>query len=136
MNYNKTQVGGRLTRDPEVKRTNAGTAVAEISIAVNRKWRDPSGNVKEEVDFIDVTLWGKTAELAEKYLSKGRSVFIDGRLQLETWEDKTTGQKRSKLKVVGEALQFINDGKGTQSPAQVASESAPADDDDHSSIPF
>lgn len=135
MNYNKTQVGGRLTRDPEVKRTNAGTAVAEISIAVNRKWRDPSGNVKEEVDFIDVTLWGKTAELAEKYLSKGRSVFIDGRLQLETWDDKTTGQKRTKLKVVGEAMQFINDGKGTQSPAQAASESAPADDDGED-IPF
>lgn len=123
MNYNKTQVGGRLTRDPEVKRTNAGTAVAEISIAVNRKWRDPSGNVKEEVDFIDVTLWGKTAELAEKYLTKGRSVFIDGRLQLETWEDKTTGQKRSKLKVVGEAMQFINDGKGnTTEPATTTEE--------------
>jgi single-strand DNA-binding protein len=135
MNYNKTQVGGRLTRDPEVKRTNAGTAVAEISIAVNRKWRDPSGNVKEEVDFIDVTLWGKTAELAEKYLSKGRSVFIDGRLQLETWDDKTTGQKRTKLKVVGEAMQFINDGKGSAAPAQVASESAPADDDGED-IPF
>ena len=124
MNYNKTQVGGRLTRDPEVKRTNAGTAVAEISIAVNRKWRDPSGNVKEEVDFIDVTLWGKTAELAEKYLTKGRSVFIDGRLQLETWDDKTTGQKRSKLKVVGEAMQFINDGKGSaaQAPATTTEE--------------
>jgi single-strand DNA-binding protein len=135
MNYNKTQVGGRLTRDPEVKRTNAGTAVAEISIAVNRKWRDPSGNIKEEVDFIDVTLWGKTAELAEKYLSKGRSVFIDGRLQLETWDDKTTGAKRSKLKVVGEAMQFINDGKGTSAQAQSASESAPADDDGED-IPF
>lgn len=123
MNYNKTQVGGRLTRDPEVKRTNAGTAVAEISIAVNRKWRDPSGNVKEEVDFIDVTLWGKTAELAEKYLAKGRSVFIDGRLQLETWDDKTTGAKRTKLKVVGEAMQFINDGKGnTAAPATTSEE--------------
>lgn len=123
MNYNKTQVGGRLTRDPEVKRTNAGTAVAEISIAVNRKWRDPSGNVKEEVDFIDVTLWGKTAELAEKYLTKGRSVFIDGRLQLETWDDKTTGAKRTKLKVVGEAMQFINDGKGSaQAPATTSEE--------------
>lgn len=122
MNYNKTQVGGRLTRDPEVKRTNAGTLVAEISIAVNRKWRDPSGNIKEEVDFIDVTLWGKTAELAEKYLSKGRSVFIDGRLQLETWEDKTTGQKRTKLKVVGEAMQFINDGKGNTAAPSTTSE--------------
>jgi single-strand DNA-binding protein len=123
MNYNKTQVGGRLTRDPEVKRTNAGTAVAEISIAVNRKWRDPSGNVKEEVDFIDVTLWGKTAELAEKYLAKGRSVFIDGRLQLETWDDKTTGAKRTKLKVVGEAMQFINDGKGaSQAPSTTSEE--------------
>ena len=123
MNYNKTQIGGRLTRDPEVKRTNAGTAVAEISIAVNRKWRDPSGNIKEEVDFIDVTLWGKTAELAEKYLSKGRSVFIDGRLQLETWDDKTTGAKRSKLKVVGEAMQFINDGKGaSQAPSTTTEE--------------
>lgn len=122
MNYNKTQVGGRLTRDPEVKKTNAGTAVAEISVAVNRKWRDPAGNIKEEVDFIDVTLWGKTAELAEKYLTKGRSVFIDGRLQLETWDDKTTGQKRSKLKVVGEALQFINDGKASAAPAPAAVE--------------
>jgi single-strand DNA-binding protein len=68
-------------------------------------------------------LWGKTAELAEKYLAKGRSVFIDGRLQLETWDDKTTGAKRTKLKVVGEAMQFINDGKGnTAAPATTTEE--------------
>lgn len=136
MNYNKVQIGGRLTREPEVKRTNAGTAVGEISVAVNRKWRDPAGNIKEDVDFIDVTLWGKTAELAEKYLSKGRSVFIEGRLQLETWDDKTTGAKRTKLKVVGEAMQFINDGKGSATAsAQPASQSA-STDEDGDDIPF
>lgn len=98
---------GRLTRDPELRYTPKGTAVADISMAINRYRSSDSGERTEETTFVDVTLWGKTAETANQYLAKGREVFIEGRLQLDSWEDKASGQKRSKLKVVGEAMQFI-----------------------------
>lgn len=97
---------GNLTRDPSVKYTPKGTAVAEIGIAINRKY-SVDGEKREETTFVDVTLFGKTAELAGQYLKKGRPVYIEGRLQLDTWDDKQTGQKRSKLRVVGEELQFL-----------------------------
>ncbi len=106
--YNKVILVGNLTRDPEVRYTTGGTAVAEIGLAVNRSWTDRASNErKEETTFIDVTLWGRTAEVAGEYLSKGRPVLIEGRLQLDQWEDKDSGQKRSKLKVVGETLQML-----------------------------
>jgi single-strand DNA-binding protein len=107
MNYNKVMLAGRLTRDPEIKYTPKGTAVADIGLAVNRTWIDDSGGKKEESNFVDVTFWGRQAEIAYEYLKKGRPVFIEGRLQLDTWEDKQTGQKRSKLKVVGEQIQLL-----------------------------
>lgn len=106
--YNKVLLLGNLTRDPQVRYTPGGTAVAELGLAVNRTWFDKQANQKkEETTFVDVTLWGRQAEVAGEYLSKGRSVFIEGRLQLDQWEDKTSGEKRSKLKVVGEAMQMI-----------------------------
>ena len=111
-NLNKVMIIGNLTRDPELRYTPKGTAVAEIGLAVNRRVSDGNGEYKEEVTFIDVTCWGRTAETVEKYLTKGRPVFIDGRLQLDTWDDKETGQKRSKLKVVAENVQFLGEGKG------------------------
>ena len=99
---------GRLTRDPELRYTPKGTAVADIAMAINRyRGGGDGGERTEETTFVDVTLWGKTAELANQYLAKGREVYIEGRLQLDSWEDKTSGQKRSKLKVVGESMQFI-----------------------------
>src|SRR4029078_8105392 len=106
--FNKVILVGNLTRDPEVKYTTGGTAVTEIGLAVNRSWFDKQSNQrKEEVTFVDVTLWGRTAEIAGEYLSKGRQVLIEGRLQLDSWEEKTTGQKRSKLRVVGENMPML-----------------------------
>jgi single-strand DNA-binding protein len=111
-NLNKVMLLGNLTRDPEVRYTPKGTAVGDLGLAVNRRVSDGNGNWSDEVTFVDVTVWGTNAENAQKYLTKGRGVFIEGRLQMDTWEDKASGQKRSKLKVVAEVLQFLPDGKG------------------------
>jgi single-strand DNA-binding protein len=105
--FNRVILLGNLTRDPEVRYTPKGTAVTELGMAVNRVYTAENGEKREETTFVDVTLWGRTAEIAGEYLKKGRPVFIEGRLQLDTWDDKQSGQKRSKLKVVGEALQLI-----------------------------
>lgn len=111
--FNRVILIGNLTRDPEVKYIPSGMAVAEIGLAVNRYFNDKSTNErKEETTFVDVTLWGRQAELAGEYLAKGRPVMIEGRLQLDTWEDKQSGQKRSKLRVVGETMQFLGSGPG------------------------
>ena len=107
-NFNKVILLGNLTRDPEVRYTPKGTAVAEIGLAINRFIPASDGGEKrEETTFVDVTLWGRTAEIAGEYLKKGRPVLIEGRLQLDTWDDKTSGQNRSKLKVVGESMQLL-----------------------------
>src|ERR1041385_859725 len=105
--FNKVILLGNLTRDPEVRYTPKGTAVTEIGMAINRNYTAENGEKREETTFVDVTLWGRTAEIAGEYLKKGRPVFIEGRLQLDTWDDKQSGQKRSKLKVVGEGLQLL-----------------------------
>ena len=108
MGFNKVILVGNLTRDPEVRYIPSGTAVADIGLAVNRQWTDRTTNTrKEETTFVDITLWGRTAEIAGEYLSKGRSVLIEGRLQLDQWEDRESGQKRSKLKVIGENMQML-----------------------------
>ena len=104
---NTTTIIGNLTRDPEVRYTPKGTAVAEIGLAVNRIYSGEDGEKKEETPFVDVTLWARQAEVAGQYLKKGRPVFIEGRLQLDTWDDKQTGQKRSRLRVVSENLQLL-----------------------------
>jgi single-strand DNA-binding protein len=113
-NLNKVMLIGNLTRDPELRYTPKGTAVADISLAINRVWNNDQGQRQEETIFVDVTLWGRQAELAQQYLNKGRGVYIEGRLQMDTWDDKETGKKRSKLKVVAENLQFLPDGRGGQ----------------------
>src|SRR5881396_131936 len=105
--FNKVILLGNLTRDPEVRYTPKGSAVCDLGIAVNRVYTTDSGEKREEATFVDVTFWGRTAEVAGEYLKKGRPVFIEGRLQLDSWEDKQSGQKRSKLKVVGEGLQLL-----------------------------
>jgi single-strand DNA-binding protein len=132
--YNKVVLVGNLTRDPQVRYTPGGTAVADIGLAVNRQWFDKQANQKrEETTFVDVTLWGRQAEVAGEYLSKGRSVLIEGRLQLDQWEDRESGQKRSKLKVVGESMQMLDSrGDGGSAPRQ---SSAPQSSDQHSSAP-
>ena len=105
-NLNKVMLIGNLTRDIELKYTPKGSAIAELGLAINRKYKTESGEFKEETTFVDVTLWGRQAEIAKEYLSKGKPVYIEGRLQLDTWDDKQTGQKRSKLRVTGEAMQL------------------------------
>ncbi len=114
--FNKVILMGNLTRDPQVRYLASGTAVTELGLAVNRSWYDKQAQQrKEEVTFVDVTLWGRQAEVAGEYLAKGRSVLIEGRLQLDTWQDKESGQNRSKLKVVGENMTMVggrNEGGG------------------------
>ena len=106
-NLNKVMLIGNLTRDPELRYTPSGKAVTDISLAINRVWNNEQGQKQEDTIFVDVTLWGRQAELAQQYLSKGRCAYIEGRLQMDTWDDKETGKKRSKLKVVGDTLQLL-----------------------------
>lgn len=114
--FNKVILMGNLTRDPQVKYLASGMAVTEIGLAVNRQWFDKQSNSrKEETTFVDVTLWGRTAEVAGEYLAKGRPVLIEGRLQLDSWDDRETGQKRSKLRVVGENMTMLG-GRGDSGP--------------------
>jgi single-strand DNA-binding protein len=105
--FNKVILLGNLTRDPELKYTPKGTAVAQIGLAVNRVYSNEQGEKVEEVTFVDVDLFGRTAEIANEYLRKGRPVLIEGRLKLDSWDDKQTGQKRSRLKIIGEAMQLL-----------------------------
>ncbi|MEI6176085.1 MAG: single-stranded DNA-binding protein [Verrucomicrobiota bacterium] len=123
-NLNKVMLIGNLTRDPELRYTPKGTAVADITLAINRIWNNEQNQKQEETIFVDVTLWGRQAELAQQYLTKGRGVYIEGRLQMDTWDDKETGKKRSKLKVIGETLQFLPDGRSSAGGAPHAA-SAP-----------
>ena len=106
-NLNKVQIIGNITRDPEVKYTPKGSAVTDLGLAINRFYTTETGEKREEVTFVDVTLWGRQAEIAAEYCKKGRSVYVEGRLQLDSWEDKTTGQKRNKLRVVGDSMQLL-----------------------------
>jgi len=123
--FNKVILVGNLTRDVELRHTPGGTAVGELGLAVNRTWFDKQSNEKkEEVTFVDVTLWGRQAEVASEYLGKGREVLIEGRLQMDSWDDKQTGAKRYKLKVVGESMTMIG-GKGGQPRQQESSYTAP-----------
>ncbi len=112
--FNKVILVGNLTRDPQIRYTPKGTAVAEIGLAVSRTWFDQGTNQKkEETTFVDITLWGRQAEIAGEYLAKGRPVLIEGRLNLDTWDDKESGQKRSKLKVVCEQMQLLGSREGS-----------------------
>jgi len=106
-NFNKVMLMGNLTRDPELRHIDGGNAVCNMGLAVNRKWRDQQGETQEETCFVDIVVWGKQAESCNEYLHKGRPVFIEGRLQLDQWQDRESGQNRSKLKVVAERVQFL-----------------------------
>lgn len=117
-NYNKVLLMGNLTRDPEVRFTPNNQAVANIGLAVNRRWKDANGQPQEETTFVDCEAWGRTAEVMKQYLAKGRPIFIEGRLKLDQWQDKQSGEKRSKLKVVVESFNFIDSkGSGGGGPA-------------------
>ena len=104
---NKVMLIGNLTRDPEVRYTPKGTAVTDIGLAVNRSYSTEGGDRREETTFVDITLWGRQAEIAGQYMKKGRPIYVEGRLQMDTWQDKQTGQNRSRLKIIGENFQFL-----------------------------
>ncbi len=106
-NVNKVILIGNVTRDPEVKFTPKGSAVTDVSLAINRNYTLDNGEKREETTYVDVELWGRLAEIAGEYAKKGRPLYIEGRLRMDTWEDKTSGQKRSRMKVVGENLQLL-----------------------------
>ncbi len=107
-NLNKVMLIGNLTADPDVRTTPRGTPVTELRIAVNRVTNGSNeGERREESTYLDVTCWGRTGEIAAQYLAKGRPVFIEGRLQQDTWEDKQTGQRRSRIRIVAENLQLL-----------------------------
>ena len=112
--YNKVMLMGNLTRDIELRQLPSGASIATIGLAVNEKYKDKNEQWVERVNFIDCEMFGRRAEVMAQYLSKGSPVFIEGRLQLDTWDDKTTGQKRSKLRVVGEVMQFLGSPKDNQ----------------------
>ena len=106
-NVNKVILIGNVTRDPEVKFTSKGSAVTDIGLAINRNYTLDNGEKREETTFVDVELWGRLAEIAGEYAKKGRPIYVEGRLRMDTWEDKASGQKRSRMKVVGENLQLL-----------------------------
>jgi single-strand DNA-binding protein len=114
-NFNKVYLMGNLTRDPEMRVTPKGTAICQFGLAISRSWKDESGQTREETAFVDIEAWGKQGEVIAKYCTKGRPLFVEGRLKFDQWEDKTSGQKRSKLKVVLENFQFIG-GRGDGAP--------------------
>jgi single-strand DNA-binding protein len=112
---NKVMLIGNLTRDAELRYIPSGSAVLEFRLAVSRKYKKPDGQEVEETCFVDVNLWGKRGEAVSQYLTKGKPLFVEGRLQLDEWDDKESGQKRSKLRVVAENIEFLggrNDGQG------------------------
>jgi single-strand DNA-binding protein len=133
--FNKVILMGNLTRDPELRYTPKGTAVAKLGLAVNRNWTSESGEKKEEVTFVDVDVFGRTAENVAQYMRKGRPILIEGRLRLDQWDDKQTGQKRSRLGVVAETVQFLGsppgaaDGGGApgEAPRRPAAAAKPAE---------
>ena len=148
-NYNKVMLMGNLTRDPEIRYTPKGTAVAEIGMAVNRYFSSETGEKREETTFVDVTLWGRTAEIAGEYLKKGRTVYIEGALRTSSWDDKESGQKKYKTEVIVNDLVMLGGGEGAgggksrgaaansgmdqRAPEEVHSQAAEITDDD---IPF
>jgi len=125
-NFNKVILAGNLTRDPELRYTPKGLAIAKLGLAINRTWKNEAGETKEEATFVDVDAFGRTAEVIGQYLKKGRPILVEGRLRLDTWDDKQTGQKRSKLGVVLENFQFMDSGKGDGAPGDGARSRPPA----------
>ena len=108
--FNRVILVGNITRDIDLKYLQSGTAVTEIGLAVNDRRKNQQGEWIDETTFVDITLWGRQAEVASEYLGKGSPVLIEGRLKLDTWE--TDGQKRSKLRVVGEKMQMLGGRSG------------------------
>src|SRR5438270_7046013 len=130
-NFNKVILAGNLTRDPEMRYTPKGTAIASFGLAVNRRWKTETGEAREEVTFVDIDAFGRQAEVICQYMKKGNPFLVEGRLKLDQWEDKNTHQKQSKLKVVLEGFSFIGsnrtgDGNGPAEAPRTRTAPAPA----------
>ena len=128
VSLNRVILAGNLTRDPQVRFLANEQAVANFGLAVNRRFKGSDGQMKEEVTFVDIEAWGRTAELVGQYLTKGRACFIEGRLKLDSWDDKD-GQKRQKLKVVADNVQFMDSGNRGERPAAGAASGDTGHDD-------
>jgi single-strand DNA-binding protein len=141
--YNRVLLMGNLTRNPEIRYTPSGTAVADIGLAINETFKNKAGEMVEQTCFVDVVVWGRQAETSTEYLQKGSPVFVEGRLQLDQWENQQ-GEKRSKLRVRADRVQFLGaPGKGTEISAAPAASApsaepsplaSPAEDDED--VPF
>ena len=112
--FNKVIVMGNLTRTPELRSTPGGTQVSDISVAVNENWTDQGGKQQERVTFVEITCWGKTAELVCRWKKQGDAILVEGRLQMDKWVDKESGKNRTKLKVVAENIRFIGRAGGAE----------------------
>jgi len=124
-NFNKVILAGNLTHDPELRYTPKGTAIAKFGLAINRTWKNEAGETKEEVTFVDVDAFSRSAELIGQYFKKGRPILIEGRLRLDTWDDKQTNQKKSKLGVVMESFQFLDSQRSGDGAAPAAAAPRP-----------
>lgn len=126
MYLNEVRLLGRLTRAVELRTTPGGHPVAQFSLALNRKWRDEAGQMQEETTFVDIEAWGKRAETLAKYTAKGDPLYVGGRLRLDQWTDKTTNEKRSRLKVVLDDFQFLLKAQPVTAPSPIAPSPSPA----------
>ena len=135
--FNKVILLGNLTRDPEVRYIPSGTAVASFALAVNRRYKQGT-ETKDEVSYIDIVVFGKTAENCGQYLNKGDAILVEGRLQQRRWDDKDSGQKRSKVEVVAQTVNFMpkRSGQGTGAGGKHDQEPAPEPPVDEGDIPF
>ena len=122
--YNKVMLMGNLTRDPEVRVTPSGLTIAKLGLAVNRRYKTKEGEQREEVTYVDIDAFGIQAETIQKYCTKGSGIFIEGRLRLDQWQDKTSGENRSKLGVVLDNFQFVG-GRGEEGPGGGSNDSSP-----------
>jgi len=135
-NVNKVILIGNVTRDVESKALPSGSSLASLSLAVNRSYKTESGATREEVLFVDVELWGRVAEIAAQYVKKGSPLYVEGRLKMDSWEDKETGQKRSKMKVVGEAIQLLGSKKNADEAPSTPRSRPVAESGEADEIPF
>ena len=118
-NFNKVIIVGNATRDPEIRYTPRGTALVEMSLAVNDHYTTAEGEKRETTDFFEVTFWGKTAEIVNEYVKKGKPILVEGKLKQDTWEDKTTQKKRSKVTIVAESMQLLGGrSEGDRTPSR------------------
>lgn len=118
MSVNKVILVGRLGKDPEVRFTNTGSAVANFSLATSEQWNDKEGKRQERTEWHNIVVWGKQAETCGQYLSKGREVYIEGSIRTSSYDDKNTGQKRYKTEIVAQNVRFLGSGGGTRVPQQ------------------